>query len=132
VSEATRRTQQRVATIHRVRDFLAEHITDVPAFRDLATMAGMSRSHFSRTFHAVMGESLRQYVVHRRVDRARQLLAWSPLSVTAIAFECGFYDLPHMDKAFRRRFGVSPCMFRHRPEAAATSSGGVSRAALPT
>jgi transcriptional regulator GlxA family with amidase domain len=36
------------------------------------------------------------------------------LSVTAVAVECGFYDLPHLDKAFRRHLGMSPHAFRAR------------------
>jgi AraC family transcriptional regulator len=113
MGELAQRTQRRAATMNRIVEFLGGHIADVPAFHDLAMMAGMSRSHFSRTFHAVVGMSLRQYIVHQRVDRARQLLKQSTLSVTAIATECGFYDLPHLNKAFQRRFGVSPYRFRH-------------------
>jgi AraC family transcriptional regulator len=111
------RTQRRIATMSRIVEFLSEHMRDVPASRDLATMAGLSRSHFSRTFHAVVGVSLRDYVLQRRVDRACDLLKHSSMSVTAIARECGFYDLSHLNKAFRRRFGVSPYRFRQGSEA---------------
>jgi transcriptional regulator GlxA family with amidase domain len=46
-----------------------------------------------------------------RLARAHELLSTS-LSLTVIALECGFYDLPHLDKAFRSRLGMSPQEFR--------------------
>jgi AraC-like DNA-binding protein len=105
-------TQRNIAVIAHVREFLENHYADVPSLPELAAMAGMSRSHFSRTFHAVVGTPLRQYVGDLRLQRACALLRQSTLSLTAIAMECGFYDLPHLDKAFRRRFGMAPQRFR--------------------
>jgi AraC-like DNA-binding protein/CheY-like chemotaxis protein len=103
-----------VAAIRRVLDFLDTHVTDVPALTELAVMAAMSRSHFSRTFHAVVGMPLRDYVRDLRLKRAHALLLTAKLSLTNIAVESGFYDLPHFDKAFRHRLGMSPNQFRTR------------------
>jgi AraC-like DNA-binding protein len=107
-------TPQNVAAIRRIRDFLDEHVSDVPALSELAVMATMSRSHFSRTFHLVVGMPLRDYVRDLRLRRAYRLLVTSKLSLTNIAVESGFYDLPHFDKAFRHRLGISPHEFRLR------------------
>jgi len=50
-----------------------------------------------------------------RLERAQQMLARSPeISLTEVALEAGFYDLPHFDKAFRERYGVSPSEFLRR------------------
>jgi len=70
-------------------------------------MASKSRSHFSHLFHAVLGMPLREYVRTVRLERAYRLLLTTPLSLTAIAAEAGFYDLPHLDKAFRHRLGMT-------------------------
>jgi AraC family transcriptional regulator len=77
-------------------------------------MAAMSRSHFSHTFHAVAGMPLRDYVRDLRLKEANHLLLGSGLSITAVAVEAGFYDLPHFDKSFRQRFDMSPNDFRRR------------------
>jgi AraC-like DNA-binding protein len=103
-----------VATIQRVFAFLDEHMGDGLSLRDLARMAQMSRSHLSRTFHSVAGMPLRGYIRELRLKRAHALLVRGDLSLTAVAVESGFYDLPHFDKAFRRRLGVSPRAFRAR------------------
>ena len=103
-----------VATIRRVFALLDEHAGETPSLRDLARMTEMSRSHFSRTFHSVAGMPLRGYVRELRLKRAHELLVSGKLSLTAVAVESGFYDLPHFDKAFRRRLGTSPRAFRAR------------------
>jgi AraC-like DNA-binding protein len=96
--------------------FIGEHYTEPIPLRDLAEMAAMSRFHFCRVFQAVAGRSLRDYVRELRLTRARELLSTSTLSMTDIALETGFYDLPHLDKAFRKRFGAAPSAFaRPRP-----------------
>ena len=103
-----------VAAMNRIRGFLGEHVGENLTLGELAAMATMSRSHFSHTFHAVLGMSLRDYVRDLRLERAHLLLLASRISLTAIAAESGFYDLPHLDKAFRHRLGMSPLEFRHR------------------
>lgn len=107
-------TASAVAAMNRIRTVLGEHAGETLTLRELAAMASMSCSHFSHTFHAVLGMPLRDYVRDLRLQRAHLLLLASPLSLTAIAAESGFYDLPHLDKAFRRRLGVSPLEFRRR------------------
>jgi AraC-like DNA-binding protein len=81
---------------------------------ELATTAAMSRSHFSHTFHTVAGLALRDYVRDLRLQHAHRLILNSPLSLTEVAVDAGFYDLPHLDKAFRQRIGVSPQEYRTR------------------
>jgi AraC-like DNA-binding protein len=103
-----------VAAMNRIRGFLGEHVGENLTLGELAAMATMSRSHFSHTFHAVLGMSLRDYVRDLRLERAHLLLLASRISLTAIAAESGFYDLPHLDKAFRHRLGMSPLEFRRR------------------
>jgi AraC-like DNA-binding protein len=105
-------TSARVAAVKQTFSVLEQAITDVPALTALAAMVTMSRSHFSRTFHAVAGISLRDYVRDLRLKRAQELMRASRLSLSAIALEAGFYDLPHFNKAFRHRFGMSPTQFR--------------------
>lgn len=124
-----RRTEpvEHSAAAKAVRDvvrFVAEHYTEPLALDDLAAMAGMSRDAFARVFREVVGLSLRDYLLDLRVERARQLLLGSSRSLTDIAQDSGFYDLPHLDKAFRRRFSLSPSDYR-RQSGQPAADGGV-------
>ena len=103
-----------LATMKRILGVLGQHLEKTPTLPELAGMAAMSRSHFSHTFRAVVGMPLRQYVRDLRLKQAHQLLLTSRRSLTDIAVEAGFYDLPHFDKAFRQRIGISPQDYRTR------------------
>jgi AraC-like DNA-binding protein/CheY-like chemotaxis protein len=101
-----------IGNIKRILVFLGEHIGEIPKRGQLAAMASMSPSHFSHMFHAVTGMPLRNYLRDLRLKRAIELLVSPTVSLTVVAVESGFYDLPHCDKAFRHRFGMSPQRFR--------------------
>jgi len=90
------------------------HVGQRHALDELAEMAGLSRSYFSRTFHEVVGMALRDYLRAQKLKRALELVRTSRRSLTDIAVESGFYDLPHLDKVFRQRLGTSPYSFRSR------------------
>ena len=101
------------AGLARVLKFLSEHVGQRVSLDDLARVAALSRFHLSRTFSDSVGISLRTYVRNLRLERAQQMLTRSPgASLTDVALDAGFYDLPHLDKAFRERYGVSPSEFR--------------------
>jgi AraC-like DNA-binding protein len=103
------------AGIARVLAFLAEHVGQRVSLGDLARVAAMSRSHLSRTFRSTVGVPLRAYVKALRLERAQQILTRSPqASLTEVALDAGFYDLPHFDKVFRERYGLSPSEFLRR------------------
>lgn len=53
-----------------------------------------------------------QYLQQYRLIRARELLLQGQLSVTTIAVECGFYDGAHLDRVFRKAYGLSPRHYR--------------------
>lgn len=101
------------AGVARVLSFLSEHVGQRVSLDDLAHVAALSRSHLSRMFRDAVGISLRTYVRNLRLERAQQMLTRSPgASLTDVALDAGFYDLPHFDKVFRERYGVSPSEFR--------------------
>ena len=101
-----------MAAIKQVLAMLEQMTGLVPAPAALAATAGMSRSHFLRTFHAVAGIPLRDYVRDLRLKRAHELMRVSRLSLTSIAAEVGFHDLAHFNKAHQHRLGIGPREFR--------------------
>jgi len=82
---------------------------DLPAMADAA---GLSASHFARQFRATMGTAPHQYLVQRRVERARRRLEGSDESVAEIAFECGFANQEHLTRMFKRVYGITPGAYR--------------------
>lgn len=69
---------------------------------------GLSPQHLARLFKSAIGSSPRQYLLDRRLDEARALLALGGHSVSDVSRRFGFRDPFHFSKAFRRRFGYPP------------------------
>lgn len=78
----------------------------------LAHSCGLSKRHFTRAFRQSTGMAPHQWLQDRRIDRARQLLARSAISLSDIAFECGYADQSHFTRAFARAVGVTPRIWR--------------------
>lgn len=92
-----------------VRDNLARNIT----LAELAGVAFMSPYHFSRQFKRSTGLSPYQYVIHQRVQRARELLRRTDLSVTEVSMAVGFTHQSHLAHHTRRLLGVPPTSLRN-------------------
>jgi transcriptional regulator GlxA family with amidase domain len=100
--------------MRRICTFLDRHVGQSLPRADLAAMASLGPSQFSHVFHEVVGMTLKSYLQEVKIKRAQRLMRRSSMSLAEIAAEVGFYDLPHLDKAFRRRRGMTPQAFRHR------------------
>jgi AraC family transcriptional regulator len=79
---------------------------------ELASQVGYSRGHFLKMFRTTTGTSPHQYLVQRRVERAKALLSAGQLPLTEIAVTCGFSNQSHFSAEFRRRVGTSPAHYR--------------------
>lgn len=96
-----------------VLEFIEAYLETNIRLEDLAQIAGMSTFHFCRLFKKTMRLTPHQYVIRRRVERAKQLLKQSNLRIVDIALACGFANQSHFSRNFRRIVGISPKSFRH-------------------
>jgi AraC family transcriptional regulator len=102
--------------LQRVIDYIKANLTRDLSILDLATLTGMSESHFSRSFKRSVGIAPYQYLMQQRVERAKQLLAERSLAkppgtgitISTIALDCGFANQTHLTKVFRQMTGMTP------------------------
>ncbi|MBB0229108.1 helix-turn-helix domain-containing protein [Streptomyces calidiresistens] len=103
-----------LARLRRTRDLMdrdyAEPL-DVPA---LARVAHMSPGHFSRSFRAAFGETPYNYLMTRRIERAKALLRRGDLSVTEVCMAVGCTSLGSFSSRFTELVGESPSAYRAR------------------
>jgi AraC-like DNA-binding protein len=78
----------------------------------MAAAAGLSRAHFSREFKRAFGESPRQYLLTRRMERAAWLLRATDRNVADVCFSVGLQSVGSFTTSFSRHFGVSPTAYR--------------------
>ena len=79
---------------------------------DLAGEVGASKSYLSRSFRSYTGQTVLGYLTGRRIQRAMLLLQTTERKVLDIALECGFGDLSHFNRTFRRHVGTTPTGYR--------------------
>jgi len=102
------------ASLRRVQDYIRNRLDQSVTIDELARVAGFSRRHFIRAFQISVGKTPQRYVSALRIRQARRHLIESEQSVTSIARECGFTQVPHFSSNFRRAVGMSPSEFRSR------------------
>lgn len=93
--------------LRRVTDYIEGHLADDLSLGRLAALAGSSPHHFLRCFRASTGATPRQYIIGRRVERARELLLGGS-GISEAAFAVGFSSQSHLHQHVRRRLGVTP------------------------
>jgi AraC family transcriptional regulator len=98
--------------LRRVIEFMHTNIDKQIGLKDLAECAGLSLSHFSLQFRESTNQSPHQYMLRLRVERSKQLLRDSRLSVLDIGLEVGFRNQQHFATVFRNSVGVSPSVYR--------------------
>lgn len=95
-----------------LREIIHAHQYSAVTIGELAQLTSMSLSTFKREFHRIYKTSPATYLKERKLSRAVELLSIPQQRMSAIAYECGFSDIAHFSKSFKRKFGVSPSSFR--------------------
>lgn len=102
----------RSAKLRQLREFIDGHLDQPLSLAQLAVVAGVSSSHLKTLFRRSTGTPVHQYVMRRRVERARELLQHSDLPLSQIALDAGFSHQSHMARNMQRLLGVAPAALR--------------------
>jgi AraC family transcriptional regulator len=97
--------------LRRVRDYIEDHLHQAVTLGDLAAEADLSPFHFAHAFKRSTGCSPHQYVLRRRIERAKRLLRADGLSLSRVAQACGYGSHSHFAARFRAATGVTPDQF---------------------
>jgi transcriptional regulator GlxA family with amidase domain len=96
----------------RARDIVDSRYTEPLDLEALASAALVSPRHFSREFRRTFGETPYQYLLTRRLERARHFLRTTDLQVAEVCLAVGFNSVGSFTTTFRRHVGVSPTAYR--------------------
>ncbi len=97
---------------HSLRDIMEANFSHNLSMADFASLCGRSPSKFKRDFAATFQTTPGKWLMDKRLQYAAMLLGNSSQQVTQIAFECGFEDVAHFSRSFKKKYGVSPSGFR--------------------
>ena len=100
--------------LRRARRFIDE-CYDLPLdLNQISRQACLSRFHFLRLFRDTFETTPHQYLIQRRIEKAKELLRLKEMSVTDVCFEVGFESLGSFSALFRRCVGTAPVAYRKR------------------
>lgn len=100
--------------LEQARCFIDEHLDQRLLLDEVARRVHLSRFHFLRLFRRTYYETPHQYLTRKRVEKAKDLLANSMLSITEICFAVGFESLGSFSTLFHKIVGWSPSIYRAR------------------
>jgi AraC family transcriptional regulator len=97
--------------LQQIIDYVHAYLDSDLSLNKLAASVQMSPYYFSRLFKESTGFTPHQYVIHIRIQRAKDLLKQKKLSIAEIAKEVGFVDKSHLNRNFKRQVGITPKQF---------------------
>ena len=112
LSSGTTRGGSQSDAIEQAKIYLQKNVSERVGVAELASMAGLSSSHFSVLFRKNVGLPVVQYQTQLRMTRARDLLDTTKLSVSDIAAACGYTDPFYFSRQFRRVHGITALRYR--------------------
>lgn len=98
--------------ILKVKNYISKNYMDELRLPDLASLAGMSSSAFSRFFKLHTGRNISEYIIDLRLGYAARMLVDTAKSISEIGFDCGFNNLSNFNRIFKKKKGCSPSEFR--------------------
>lgn len=108
-----RQKKEYISRINSVIDYIENNISSKFSLEELASVANFSKFHFHRIFAAVIGETLSNYILRLRLEKAATLLIYNiNTPVTDIWLDCGFSSSSVFSRAFKEKFGVSASEWR--------------------
>jgi AraC family transcriptional regulator len=96
----------------RAQEMMRSRLDQAVPLAELARALSLSPSHFARAFKQTTGQPPHRWLLDQRIDKAKQLLSGTTLSLGEIALVCGFADQSHFTRMFSRVTNFSPGAWR--------------------
>lgn len=98
--------------VRMVKRLLDQEFHEHWTLKELADRVGLAPAYLAELFAGELGQPPHRYLNERRIDRARQLLESSDVTITALALSLGFSSSQHFARVFRQLTRVTPTAFR--------------------
>ena len=116
--------QEYIARINRVMDYIEKHLNEEITLDKIAQVACFSPFHFHRVFSTLTNETINAFIQRKRIEKAaQQLINEDNVSISEIAYNCGFGSVSHFSRTFRKYFGMTAKEFRETEKAIYAKDG---------
>ena len=108
---APRKLSNNEIIIQNASQYITDNYREKLTLEFLAKKYAMSQSHFSKTFKFYTGFGVSEYITLVRVRNAEKMLRKSPVSITEVAYSCGFNDSNYFTSVFKKHKGITPLKY---------------------
>lgn len=98
--------------LFRVKEYIEKHLDEDLPLRSLAEEGGFNASYLSRLFRQTFGETITDYILNKRMEKAKMLLASTEEKIIDISKATGYISAQSFARAFRSYAGMSPIEYR--------------------
>ncbi|MDQ1913959.1 response regulator [Paenibacillus sp. GD4] len=98
--------------VEEAKAYIDSHLSVEITLKEVADMVGITPTYFSALFKKLTNQTFVSYRIHKRMEKACELLAVPHMRTVDVAAEVGYDDYPHFTKTFKKLFGVSPSEYR--------------------
>jgi len=95
-----------------LKEVIALHLFSNLSIDELAKLSNLSLSSFKREFKKEFNDSPKNYIISKKIEKAKELLQVSEMHINEIAYEVGFNDPLYFTRLFKKRVGTSPSAYR--------------------
>lgn len=99
--------------VKKVTEYVAQHFKEEIRLKDIADLAGMTPSAFSRFFKLRTHKSISDYIIDVRLGYAARKLADSSMAVVEVCYTSGFNNVSYFNRIFKKKKGCTPTVFRN-------------------
>ncbi|MCV7401702.1 helix-turn-helix transcriptional regulator [Mycobacterium fragae] len=100
--------------LRRAIEYLEAHLSDDVGLTEVANVVGLSTARLAALFREGTGEPPHRWLMNRRFARALELLGERSLSISEIAYQCGFASSQHLATVTRRKLAITPTEYRRQ------------------
>ena len=108
----TGESDKKCKDLNYIKSYIDQYFNQKINFEQLATMSGYSRDYFRSVFKSKFNLSPRDYLIHTRMEKAKEMLLKTDFSCTEIAYACGFTNSAQMTVMFKKKYGKTPKSFK--------------------
>lgn len=112
IVELKQKNENIPSKLKKAREYIRAHYHENISLKSIAEYLNVSEAYISRLFTKEMGESFINYLTHLRIEKAKELLKNSNLSINEISERIGYYNQEHFSRIFKKHEGCSPNKYR--------------------
>ena len=96
------------AVVRTVIEYIDEHLSENIRKEDLTELMHLNEDYLTRIFKKEMGQSIKSYIIQKKMHAARELLQTTSLSVGSVAIQFGYTNFSHFAASYKKEFGITP------------------------